>query len=309
MANEISWANLETDAGLAHYLMAGIHEDLYDPTDLRAVCTRREWRDNMGSETAKVTRIDAAHEFAAASTEILGGASNENLGTANFTFNPTRRTQKWQVSDLWRKCAVGGSIDLDLLASIIVRGTGLTFTDMLCALFPSLSVTAGSQTAQMSVDYAYDAQYKLNNARAVGPFSLILFPHCFNKFQDSLRGEGGATQWLPATAAMIEAKGPGFKGVWNGIDVWDSDHVESDGGSTYKRNAMISQGCFEYVEAPAVDVSDAVAPNVITIVDGLVRMVRSYSSETTLTTIDADYYPSVVEAEDARGVLLYALAA
>jgi hypothetical protein len=309
MANEISWATLETDAGLAHYLMAGIHEDLYDPTDLRAVCTRRPWSDNMGSESGKVTAMAMAHTFAAASTEISGGASNEAAGTRNFQFNPTRRTMKWQVTDLWRKVAVNGSIDVDLLARLIAIGTGLTFTDMLCALFASLSVTAGSATAQMSVDFGYDAQYKLNNARAVGPFRLVLFPHCFNKWQDSLRGEAGAVQFVPATADLLSARGPGYKGAFGTTEVWDSDSVTSDGGSTYKRNAMLSDGCFEYVEAPPADIADAVAPNVVTIVDGLVRMVRTYSAETTLTTIDADYYPSVVEAEDARGVLISALAA
>ena len=309
MANEISWATLETDAGLAHYLMEGIHENLYDPTDLRAVMTRRPWSDNMGSETGKVTKVSMSHSFAAASTEISGGASNESIGSGNFQLNPTRRTQKWQVSDLWRKCAVNGSIDLDLLARIVAIGTGLTATDMLCALFASLATTAGSATAQMSVDFAYDAQYKLNLALANGPYRLILATHPFNKFQDSLRGEGGALQFVAATADMLSLRGPGYKGMFGTTEVWDTDSAPLDGGSTYRQMAMIAEGCFEYTEAPPADVSDALPSNVIKIVDGLVRMVHTYSGETTLTTIDADYYPSVVEAEDLRGVYISALAA
>lgn len=309
MANEISWATLENDAGLAHFLSAEIHEDLYDPTDLRAAMKRRDFMGGMGSETVKTSRVNPARTFAAASSEISGGASNEDIGSANFQLTVSRRLMKWQVSDLWRIVAVNGSIDLDLLRKFIVNATGQTATDILCALFPSLSVTAGSTVQQMSVDFTYDAIYKLNNARARPPFHQVLAPHCHNKWTESLRGEGGVLQFMPATQEMIDAKGPGFKGMWGSVACWDSDSVTVDGGSTYRRNAMFDDSCFEYVEAPVAAVSDALPPNVVSIIDGLVRIVHAYDADNALTSVIGDYYPAVSETEDARGVQILALAA
>lgn len=308
MANEISWANLETDAGLAHYLSSRLHANLYDPTDLRRLMTRSDFMSGMGSESAKTTTYTRGQTFAAASTEISGGGSNKSIGSGNFVHTVSRRYMKWQVSDLWRLVAVNGSIDLDLLADIIDEAAGLTCTDILCSLFGSLSATpVGSATAEFVVDYMYDAQYALNDARCPAPYAAVLFPHCFNMFQDSARSEGGVVQWQAATADMISAKGPGFKGLWGNIEVWDCDSVNSDGGSTYKLNAMFGQGCFEFQEAPAVQVADALPANVVSIVNDTIRIVHAYDADNALTTVYGDYYPSVKEAEDARGIQILAL--
>jgi hypothetical protein len=308
MADEISWANLETHGGLAHYLEKRLHTNLYDPTDLRRLMPRREFTPGMGSETAKTTKVTRGQTFDAASTEISGGGSNKSIGAGNFQHTVSRRYMKWQVSDLWRLVSVNGSIDLDLLADVIDEAAGLTCTDILCSLFTSLAATAvGSTTGEMVVDYMYDAQYELNDARVPTPYAAVLFPHCFNMFQDSARSEGGVVQWQAATADMIAAKGPGFKGLWGGIEVWDSDSVNSDGGTTYKLNAMFGYGCFEYMEAPPIQVSDALPANVVKITDNDIRIVHAYDADNALTTIYGDYYPSVVEAEDLRGIEIHAL--
>jgi len=309
MANEISWSNLETDAGLAAYLSGEVHTNLYDPTDLRRVMRRVPFRAGAGSETAKTTKVTRGQVFAAASTELSGGASNQSIGSGNFQRTHARRTMKWQVSDLWRIVAPDGSINLDLLASIIAEGAGLTCTDLLCTAFTSVSGVGGSAVQQFSVNAAYDAQAALNNNRAVGPFTLVLAPHCLNKFVEGLRGEGGVAQFMPATAEMIKAKGPGYKGTWNGYEVWDSDSVPLDGGSTYRTNCMISEGAFEFAEAPVPLVADALPANVMRVMDGNVRIVHAYDADNALTTIHGDYYPAVAEAEDARAVRILALAA
>lgn len=309
MANEISWANLETDAGLAHYLHNEVHVNLFDPTDLRAVMSRMDFSAGMGSETIKVTKVGGARTFAAASTEISGGASNQDIGSGNFQLTVSRRLMKWQVSELWKLVSRDGSIDLDLLRQQIVSATGQTVTDILCALFPSLTGTVGSTTQQMSVDYLFDGQFALNNNRAAPPYTAVLLPHHWNRLQKSFRGEGGAIGFDPATREVIAARGPGYKGMFGGIDLWDADSVTLDGGSTYGRSAMFAQGCFQYTEAPVGDVADALPPNVRTIIDGIVRIVHSYDADNALTSIIGDYYPAVAEAEDSRGVQIRALAA
>lgn len=306
MADELSWANLETDAGIAHYLSNEIHADLYDPTDLRATARRTLFAPNMGSETVKTPRINRSHTFASAASEISGGAANLDIGSSNFQKTVSRKLMQWQLTELWQLVAPTGSIDLNLLRGVIVEASGLTFTDLISTLFSSLSVTAGSTTQQMSVDYMYDAQYLLNTARARPPFHMVLSPHGFNGWSSSLRGEGGANQFKAATQDMIDAKGPGYKGEYGNIQVWDSDSVPLDGGSTYRHSAMYDQACFEYTEAPIVT---PLPSNVSVLVNGLVRIVLVHDADNAMTKLVADYYPAVVETEDSRGVQIRHLAA
>lgn len=309
MANEVSWANLETDAGLAAYVDATLHEKLYDPTDLRATMTRRDFRAGMNSDSVKTTTVQPAHPFTAASSEISGGAANESLGSGNFVLAIARYLQKWTLTDLWR-ITDGNRVNIDLLIQWIVEATGLTMTDIVAALFPALSQTAGSTTAQMSVDFMYDAQYKLHTSlNPAGEYHLVLAPHCFNKWQDSLRGEGGAVQFVAETREMLVAGGPGRRGRFGNITIWSTDSVTLDGGSTFRRNAMYTPGAFGFCEAPVPDVADALPPNVKAIIDGLVRVVRDFDAANGMTLVYGDYYPAAVEQEDARGVLISALAA
>lgn len=307
MANELSLSALASDAGLTAYLAKALFAKLYDPTDLRAVCSRRDFIPGQGSATVKVTKYNRAQSFTATTSEIDGSnVTNSSIGSANFTLAVARRKLIFEMSDLWRIVAPGGSFDIDLLVGVIVEATGLTMTDIITALFSGLSVTAGSQTTDFLVDYLYDGQFALNLARAPGPYTAVLRPKAFNELQADLRGEGGANMWVPATAEMLAGKGPGFKGVWNGHNIWDSDSVNADGGSSYYLNAMFAPGCFEYSEAPTPDMGQAVAPNTVLVGGGgPVMVVAAYGAGDGTAEIIGSYFPGAAEAEDARGVLIY----
>jgi hypothetical protein len=306
MAQEISFANLETDAGLAHILSGEIHEILHDPTDLRATCDRKPFILHAGTETIKTVKVDPDQAFASASSEISGGASNANIGSANYQLTVARKVMQWQLTDLWEHIAPNGSIDLGLLANIIVRASGMTFTDILTALFPSLSVTAGSTTEQMSFDYMFDSLFLLNIARAAGPYHMVLSPHGWNQFVRSLTNTGGALQFRTDTQAMLFANAPGYKGMFGDVFCWDSDSVSLDGGSTYRRSAMYDNKCFAYTEMP---ISAPTASNTSVLLTGLVRIMLEHSAANALTSMYGDYYPAIVETEDSRGVQIRHLAA
>jgi hypothetical protein len=302
MANELSFANLETDAGLAHYLAGMVRAKLADRTDLRGALDYIPFSAHMGSETVKVSQYNPAFTFAAASSEISGGASNSSIGSANFQLVVARRLLKFTMSDLWRIVAPTGSLNLDLLAQVINEAAGLTITDMVTTIFDDLANAVGSTTADMSIDYQYDAQFQLNITRTPGPYYMVLKPKAFNELQASIRGELGAIQWVPATAEMLVAKGPGFKGTLNGTEIWDCDAVDVDGGGTYYHNAMFGRGCFAYTEAPVADVTDKLPPQVFRIDAGNVLIVHEYDADNGITEVIGSYFPAVVETEDARGV-------
>ena len=303
MANEISFSNLETDASLAHYLAGLILELVGDRTDIRSTLTLVPWRANAGSETTKVTQYDGDHAFAAATSEIVGGASNSDLGTANFQLTIARYIMRWSESDLWtmvRDPATGG-IDLGLLAQIMVRGMGITTTALVCDLFPSLSNNVGNVAAVMNLDYFYDAMFQLNISRAPGPYSCVLRPKQFNELQSSIRAEAGANQFKEASASMTNALNPGFKGSFLDVGIWDTDSVDADGGAAYYQGAMYGAGCFAYTEANAMIQSGVSAPQ--SFIDaGALLIEFDRDAANSLTNIFGNYYPAVVEAEDARGV-------
>lgn len=302
MANELSFANLETDAGLAHYLAGTLRAKLAERTDIRSTLDFIPFSPHMGSETVKVTQYNPAFTFAAASNEISGGASNSSIGSGNFQLVAARRLLKFTISDLWRIVAPTGSLDLDLLAQVINEAAGLTVADMVTTIFDDLANAVGSTTADMSIDYLYDGQFQLNLTRTPGPYYAVLKPKAFNELQASIRGETGAIQWVPATAEMLAAMGPGYKGRLNNIDIWDHNSVDTDGGGTYYHNAMYGRGCFAYTEAPVADVTDKLPPQVFRIDAGNVLIVHEYDADNGITEVIGSYFPAVVETEDDRGV-------
>lgn len=302
MANEISWGNLETDAGLAHYLANELHFTLANAVDLRAALVRYAFTGGMGSETIKVTKVAHNQAFAAASTELSGGASNASIGSGNAQLTVSRRLLKWLTTDLWRLVAPNGSINIDLLVRLINERAGVTVSGLLCDLFPSLSNNVGSTTNPMSLDYHFDAQFQLNLSRAGGPFFEVLRPKAFNQLQSSLRAESGVLGWQPATAEMIAAKGPGFKGTIGSVEVWDTDDVDADGGNAYYQSSMFAYGCFAFTEAPAAAMTDTMIPGTFRIDGGAVLTEFDRTPADGTTALYGNYYPAVSELEDARGV-------
>ena len=172
------------------------------------------------------------------------------------------------------------------------------------ALFPAVSNIVGSETADMSIDFVYDAQFQLNVSRVPLPYNGVLRPKAWNELSQSIRGEEGAFQFKPAAAEALQARGPGFKGEINGIRFWDSDSVSADGGGTFYRNAIFGQDAFEYMEAPVDDRGPRMA-NVGVLLDaGILLIVADYDVDNAIESLVSNYYPSAVETEDARAVLV-----
>ncbi len=131
-------------------------------------------------------------------------------------------------------------------------------TDMVAALFPSISATVGTSGTDLTADDIYDAQFTLIQASASGPYTTVLAPIQISHFLDSLRGEGGAVQFNPATDAMLGAQGWGRMGEWHGIEFWSADSVETAGGD--KDGAMYGPGWAGYASGVPQDAISHAAP-------------------------------------------------
>lgn len=299
MANEVVTADLVSNGGLVAEILASmIHEELYDPTDLRAVCRRVDWTAG-GSTAMSITSVPGPGVFAAVAEG--SSASNSAYTTDSSTLTIARYSRMYEITDLVP--VAGSAVDLNLLVGNLMGGVAVTITDLIAALFGSLSNSVGTSGVDMSVDDMYDAQFQLNSSLVTGRYTFVGHNTQLNDFRSSLRGETGAIQFVAATADMLASgKAAGFQGSWNGIDVWQSDSCASSGGN--RQGAMFGEDCFAYTEAPVSLIQGHIPASNILVDAGeiLVELVRDAAGGETGAL--AHYYPAVCEIEDSRGVLV-----
>jgi uncharacterized protein YjbI with pentapeptide repeats len=295
MAN-VTYASLLSSGGrISAVLSALVQETLHDPTDLRAVMTQVPWQ-ALGSDTMDITldAVPGAYATAAEAASTAGSAYT----TSKFQLQAVKKTRVYSLTDLFG--VTGGPIDLERVVSTLTQGVGLTMTDLLTTLFPSISNNVGASGSDLTVANLYSAQFQLNLSAAQGPYTCVLHPQQVNDFRTSLRAEGGAIQYVPATAAMLATKGPGFQGSWNGIDIYQSDSVEAVNSGADRNGAMFSSAAFAYTMAP---VRSALIPQESVLVDAgelLVEIQRD--AQAGLTHAVANIFTGVAEAQDLAAV-------
>jgi len=274
-------------------------EQLYDPTDLTALMSRIPWSPS-GSKTLDVTK-DAVPGAFATQAETGASISDSAYTTSEFSLTPALYARQYSITDL---VPVAGSvIDVERVAANLVAGVGLTMTDLLCALFSGLSNSVGTSGVDLSVSDFYDAMYQLNSSNVAGPtFAAVLHPTQVNDFLSSLRAEAGAIQFIDATADMLASKGPGYRGRWLNVDLFQSDSVGTANGGADRAGAMFGQGAFAYTMADPRVIQGHIPSDNILMANELMLLELSRDSANFKSALVAQMYPAVVEAEDARGV-------
>jgi hypothetical protein len=138
----------------------------------------------------------------------------------------------------------------------------MAFQNALCDVIDGFTATAGSTGVDMSVDDFYSAQFALTLASVPGPYIAVLHPRQLADFQSSLRAEYGATQFVQATQDMLNIKGQGFAGAFNGVDVFVSSRVPTANSGADRAGAMFGRGAIGYVEGSPYPIVGA--PGVVT---------------------------------------------
>ena len=300
MANEVTFASLSAAGGrISAVLSALVRQQLYDSTDLRSVMTLIPWS-AVGSDKMEITLDAVPGAFAAATSETVGGLANSAYTTSKFSLQVARYARQYQVTDLFG--ITGGPIDLDRVVNKLVEGAGLTMTDLLCNLFPSLASQVGTTTVNLDVDTIYDALFQLNNSNASGPYTAVLHAEQMNDFRQSLRSETGAIQFREATAETLQARGPGYQGDFLGIRFYQSDSVTKVNANADWAGAMFVDGCFAYTMAPVRALQSYIPEDNILVDAGEVLVEMERDASNAMSTCIANMYPAVVEVEDLRGV-------
>jgi hypothetical protein len=304
MANEVSYSELLSTGGrVTQVLSALVRQQLYDATDLRSVMTLIPWN-AVGSDKMDITLDAVPSPFIAASSETSGGTAVNNTAytTSKFSLQVARYARKYQVTDLFG--ITGGPIDIDRVVSKLVEGAGLTMTDLLCNLFSSLTNSVGSTGVDLDVDTIYDGLFQLNSENASGPYTAVLHNSQMNDFRQSLRSETGALQFREATAEALQTRGPGFQGEFMGIRFYQSDSVIKINSDADYAGAMFVDGCFAYTMAPVRALQSYIPENNILVDANEMLVELDRDADNAMSSCIANMYPSVVEAEDNRGVTI-----
>lgn len=304
MADEIRNSGFITNGGrAAESILPGWHQVLYDPADIRSTLVMYPFPG--GSDVTSITKMPAPPTAAAVSSEISGGTSNTAFTTSEVQLTLVGQQVQVQVTDLMRITAATGQIDTEAIIAWMSNCLALRLTDQAAALLASFATSVGSGSGDaMTVDHFFSALYKLNlSFNAADRIALVMAAKSMNEFVESLRGEGGALQYQADAADFLRAKGPGYKGSFQGVDIWQSDSVTNTGGA-YK-NGMYAYGALGYQLGPIerlvgmhINPADVVfsAPNFI--------VERGRDAVNNMSTFYAKFYSAVVEVEDLRGVLV-----
>jgi hypothetical protein len=269
---------------------------LYDPTDLRSTLVNRPW-DARGSSTLKIGQVDVDVAMAAPGENTQ--TTNTALEDGSFTLAIAHYALQMEITYLSQITKPDGGLDVEKLAQIIVGSSTLTLTDIVAALFPSVSASVGTTTVDLDVDDIYDAMFTLHSALVPGPYDCVLYPQQINDFKNSLRGETGAIQWQQPTADMLSLKGPGFQGSWNGIQFWSCDSVNTANVGADSAGCMYGRGAFEYTEG---DVSALIPyiPKVAAVENGKIFCQVDQVSDYGKMRLTGHYFPAAAIAENAR---------
>ena len=251
MANEITYTGAAGSLRAAEILNSSIWDLLYDGTDLRSICIKIADLGGSGSAVSKTAQVNLGTSMAAANADETTAAGNSALPVSSLSLTVAQQIISYELSDLMQVTQGAGNVGMDTLARAVAEAYVLRFTNLACTAGSGFTNTVGTTTVDLTMDDFYAAIFQLEQTANNVPFSCVLYPTQFTDLQESLRSEGGAVSFMPATAAALEAKGQGYKGNFLGVDIWTSDQVPDANASADSAGFMMSGGGIAYVEASA----------------------------------------------------------
>lgn len=297
MADEIAYSSIG-DLTVTAALNRRVMELVHDPTDLRALCFNVDGMAfGAGSVATKVGQVQPAYAMSAPGEYTA--AANTALVDSSFTLTAVARQLRFTESDL-AVLVSNGRVDPEALAAYIARAVGHTATDLICTAGATASTNVGGGGGvDANIDDVYDAIYALRAANVPGPYYAVWAHNSWNEIIGSLRGEGGAIQFQPATADLLALRGPGFQGSLLGVEHYSIDSVVED--TNVNQNFMFGYGAFAYKEEDVSDMARRAGINTEVMMPGSAVYITTFYEDTTRALrLIGNYYGAFAVAEQAR---------
>ena len=290
-------ANIGADAG-DEAVNRLVHEKLYENAPIWMLASRIGDVSGTGAASIQTPTLTRGAAAGAANTNEDTAETVGTVTVGNFTVAVAVQEYGLSQSDLSRVLQAQ-SFDIPLLVSLCVDAISQRRTDLFTTLFTGLATTKGTTGLVLDVDAVWEAIYASQialNSPMGG--ALVLKPKALGELQESLRSEGGAAQYMSATADMLSMKGQMFAGTFAGLDVFSCGSVTDD--ATDYSNALVFPGAFGYAEA---DMSRLNGDGAIPVpVGSSIRVEVSRDASKAQTAVYARDAVGFAEQEDLRAV-------
>ena len=275
-----------------------VHAILSDRGDLRQTV---KYCGSINGRTSSVLEVSKWNgNQAMASTSEGADAANQDIVSGSASITVARQSIVRDVSDLYQMA--GGSVSLQMIAETVADSANSRFTDLLVALFASVTAVVGTSGDTLSYD---DFRLGLNTLRSANvpssePIFCILNPKQINELVDSYRLETGLSVFRPQNDQILNYHGMGDAFMIDGVIVLQTDSIVTDG--TDLIGCMFGFSAFGYGDG---------------LPDGLrktnVEMMRMPSNAAVWAELENDalsgsmrvvgnYYVGLAMIEDARAV-------
>lgn len=308
MANEITFANLSGDLRLAKILNNEIQLLLADRFSLRNHPSIANFGNISGRGSSVLSVPLAGLDGYDAMTAPTGGsgelnaAANVALTDDSADITIARYALRREISDLANMTDSVG-LTVERLAADMVGGYEMAVTTAICDVIDGFTTTAGTSGVDLSVDDFFSALFSLEQANVPTPYVAVLHPVQVTDLQSSIRGEGGALQYIAATQDMLAAKGQGFAGSFLGVDIFKSSKVPTANAGADRAGAMMGYGAVGMAEGSVRPI--AALGGALQFPAGTVIAVEyERTSATALTSITGNAYFGCAKLQDSMGVSL-----
>jgi len=232
---------------LAEVPTALLHLNLADRVDLSALCVDLGDAAGSGSSVGHVPTLTLTDNLSATAAEDTDIAAT-SISSGQVQLTVVRYSLVRKFSDLFAGTSGPGQAGPELIAADAANAISRTRSGLVAGLFGSASNDVGDSGVDLSVSNVYSAMYQLMNDGNSPRFACVLAPVQLTDFMEDMRGEAGPQQWIPASQAMLAAKGPGFSGEWNGIEFYTSPEVDTANAGADRQGCMFAQGAIGYRE-------------------------------------------------------------
>lgn len=315
MANEV-YASAQGDTLATHVFAAELEMLLHQRPYMRRLAKFAGDTRGSNSTTIKIGQIDH-DDIAEATNEGSAISANTAITDASYTLTPGRQAIKRVLSNLLAGIDGTGLMNEATLAEYNFAAVMKRFDALFGAAHASLTGTAGTSGAPMTVDDWFTATQTLRTRRVTGKLAANLHPHQFNNLQTDLRGEVGPFQLTEEVqAAVATSSGQNLVAYLQGIPIFTSDQVPDANtaadhdGALFKipEDASVDSDTGKYMGDAAIAYAEG-SPNPVTMAGG--RIMAADGVVYTDLDIDVDkgdvhivtaYFVAVGVADAAKGI-------
>jgi hypothetical protein len=166
----------------------------------------------------------------------------------------SRFSKAYSLTDLARLADAAG-LDLQAFASDAFQSAMLRLTDLVVTAGSGFTPSVGSSGVDLDVETFLQAKTTLELANVEGPYLAGLHTQQFADLREELATtSGGATQWMPASAEIVDRIGRGYAGRFAGVDIWVSNRWPTANAGADRVGCMMGRDAIVWADGtPVVD--------------------------------------------------------